>query len=278
MFANYISTFQSTIQKDFKHISINSYAIQSIAFYRISSIHSHYLDSPPTNSDRQLPSRYDNGLHYANHGHELTKSTHFTSPTIDSLSAHNRQQHFISTTNLNVNDKSARQQHNDYKNPSNNSTSYLSPVRDNESPTSKTTLPQQQQADRYSTIGSDSGIVMTTSNQQNQTVDDNQVIEKKLTNLVHQIGRQLETDAQKLSDKLELKLKTLEHMIHQQTYIIRQQDEVIERLKTKISKIETERDHFRERLSLHEQREQDEKKYPVTETEESKGRNKEIKI
>ncbi|CAF4872772.1 unnamed protein product, partial [Rotaria sp. Silwood2] len=42
----------------------------------------------------------------------------------------------------------------------------------------------------------------------------------------------------------ESKLKKLEDMINQQTYIIRQQDEVIERLKSKILKIETERDHF----------------------------------
>jgi len=108
------------------------------------------------------------------------------------------------------------------------------------------------------------------SNSNHQIIDDNPVIERKLTYLVQQLGRQLETDAQKLSEKLELKLKNLEHMIHQQTYIIRRQDEVIERLKSKIFKIESERDHFRDRLSLHEQREQDEKKFlTATETDES---------
>jgi hypothetical protein len=56
-------------------------------------------------------------------------------------------------------------------------------------------------------------------------------------------------------------------MIHQQTFIIRRQDEVIERLKNKILKIETERDHFRERLSEHEQRDYDEKKTSTNETE-----------
>ncbi len=151
--------------------------------------------------------------------------------------------------------------------------SYLSPVRDNESPTLKTTFPQQQ-TDRYSTAGSDSGIVILNPNQKHQPTDNNEVIEKKLTNLVQKIGRQLETDAQKLSDKLELKLKNLEHMIHQQTYVIRQQDEVIERLKSKILKIETERDHFRERLSVHEQREQDQNKHSTIETEHSTGMNK----
>jgi hypothetical protein len=63
-----------------------------------------------------------------------------------------------------------------------------------------------------------------------------------------------------LNDKLEIKLKELENMIHQQTFVIRRQDEVIERLKNQILQIETERDHFRNRLSVHEQREQDEKK------------------
>jgi hypothetical protein len=53
-------------------------------------------------------------------------------------------------------------------------------------------------------------------------------------------------------------------MINQQTYIIRRQDEVIENLKSKISEIETERDHFRNRLSVHEQHEQDEKKKLTT--------------
>jgi hypothetical protein len=94
--------------------------------------------------------------------------------------------------------------------------------------------------------------------------EDNKIIEKKLTNLVQQLGRQLETDAQKLSEKLDIKLKNLEHMIHQQTYIIRRQDEVIEHLKSQIFKIENERDHFRDRLSIHEQREHDEKKYLLT--------------
>ncbi len=63
-----------------------------------------------------------------------------------------------------------------------------------------------------------------------------------------------------MNDKLEIKLKELENMIHQQTFVIRRQDEVIERLKNQILQIETERDHFRNRLSVHEQREQDEKK------------------
>lgn len=183
-------------------------------------------------------------------------SNQFTSPTVDNLTVHNRQhqqqQHFISSTNVNSNELSMhhRQQ------PQNQSTPYLSSqTRDNPSPTFKTSYQQQQQQnDRHSNVGSDSGIVLT---------NDNPIIERKLTDLVQQLGKQLETDAQKLSEKLELKLKNLEYMIHQQTYIIRRQDEVIERLKSKILKIENERDHFRDRLSVHEQRELDEKKYPM---------------
>ena len=59
---------------------------------------------------------------------------------------------------------------------------------------------------------------------------------------------------------MELKLKDLERMINQQTFVIQQQDEVIERLKSKILEIETERDHFRERLFIHEHHEQDDKR------------------
>ena len=184
-------------------------------------------------------------------------SNQFTSPTVDNLTIHNRQQ-FISSTNLNSDDLSIhhrQQQHNQ-------STPYLSSqVRENPSPTFKSSYKPQQQIDRHSNVGSDSGIVITNVH---PTIDDNPLIERKLTDLVQQLGKQLETDAQKLSEKLEFKLKNLEHMIHQQTYIIRRQDEVIERLKGKILKIENERDHFRERLSVHEQREHDEKRPPRT--------------
>jgi hypothetical protein len=229
----------------------------------------YYSDPPSPNSEHRLSYRYNGGIHYTTKSHPVESSlnnlTNFTSPTIDNLSVHNRPEHFISSTNVNVN-----QQQNDYRNPLNFSTPYLSQIRDdnNDSPTMKSSY-QQQQTDRHSNVGSDSGIVMMNPiNPQHQISDDNQLIEKKLTNLVQQLGRQLETDAQKLSEKLELKLKNLEHMINQQTYIIRRQDEVIERLKNKILKIESERDHFRERLSIHEQREQDEKKYLIkTETD-----------
>lgn len=168
----------------------------------------------------------------------LLQSTteHFTSPTIDNITVHNRQQdHSVSG-----NDRTIRRQQ------LHQSTPYLS-----------SQMPDQtfkSHVDRYSNVGSDSGIVV---NHPSMTIDDNPLIERKLTDLVHQLGKQLETDAQKLSEKLELKLKNLEYMIHQQTYIIRRQDEVIERLKTKILKIENERDHFRDRLSVHEQREHD---------------------
>jgi hypothetical protein len=225
--------------------------------------------------NHQLPSHYYTDIPYKNSDYEpatshlvetpLNTTTHFTSPTVDNLSVHNRQQHFISTTNLSAHDPSYRhQQQNDHKHPLTYSTPYLSQVRDIDSPPFKTTFQpqqQQQQIDRHSAVGSDSGIVMTNSNHQQQTHENTPVMEKKLTNLVQQLGRQLETDTQKLNEKFEIKLKSLEHMINQQTFVIRRQDEVIERLKSKILHIETERDHFRQRLSIHEQRENDDKFY-----------------
>jgi hypothetical protein len=229
-----------------------------------------YSDSSSSpKSERQVYSRFNGDIHYTN-----KSPSNFTSPTIDNLSVHNRQQNFISSTNLNVNDASSRrQQQQPLPSNLNHSTPYLSQVRDDDSPTFKSPY-HQQQIDRHSNAGSDSGIVMNNSNPQHPIVDENQMIEKKLTDLVQQLGRQLETDAQKLSEKLESKLKNLEYMIHQQTYIIRRQDEVIERLKSKILKIESERDHFRERLSVHERREQDEKKYiNTTETDETTSIN-----
>ncbi|CAF3962305.1 unnamed protein product [Adineta steineri] len=255
------------IQANYQYTPLKEYAAMRNGGRTINDINTtSYQNASSTNSDRQFSSQYNSSTRYTNHGFETPPSTHFTSPTIDNISIHNRQQqHFITTTNLNVNDKTPHHQQNEYK----TSSTYVSPIHGNESITFK---PTYQQTDRYSTVGSDSGIVMINPNpQQQQATDDNQIIEKKLTNLVQKIGRQLETDAQKLSDKLELKLKNLENMIHQQTYIIRQQDEVIERLKSKILKIETERDHFRERLSIHEQREQDDKKYLQEESNDHKA-------
>ncbi|CAF3432081.1 unnamed protein product [Rotaria socialis] len=244
-----------------------------------------YQNSLAADSDHQLSSsRYGGSLHYTNNDYESTKShavispvnnvTSATSSTTEILPVYNRQQHFISTTNLSVNDTLPRhqqQQQNSHKSSLHYSTPYLSQLRDDDSSTFKHPCQhhhhhhhqQQQFNDRYSNVGSDSGIVMVQSNHQQETKNDNKVMEKKLTDLVQKLGQQLETDTQKLSDKLETKLKNLEHMINQQTFIIREQDSVIERLKAKISKIETERDHFRDRLSIHEQREQDDKTIPI---------------
>ena len=171
---------------------------------------------------------------------------------------HDRQHRYVSTTNLNVNGESAQSQQQS-KRMFVHSSPYLSQIRDDDSSICKSSL-QQQQPDRHSTCGSDSGIVMGNSNLQRQQIHEDQLVEKKLTDLVQQLGKQLENDTQKIDEKLELKLKNLEDMIHQQTYIVRQQDEVIEHLKSKILNIETERNHFRERLFVHEQRERDGKK------------------
>lgn len=217
-------------------------------------------DSPPNHPS---PSRYGGGLQYANHGYDPTTArlieapanglSSFTSPTIDNLTAHNRQQHFISTTNLNILDKPTRRIQsplNETKASLAQSTPYLSRTRDADGPSLKPSV--QSQIDQHSAVGSDSGIVMVSSNHQ-AGPEENQLVERKLTSLVQQLGKQLETDAQKINEKLEMKLKSLEEMIHQQTYIIRRQDEVIERMKSKIFKIEGERDHLRTRLTHHEE-------------------------
>jgi hypothetical protein len=190
-------------------------------------------------------------------------STNLASPTADSLPTNNRQTHFISTTNLNIKEKLSHRQQQQQSNSPVHPTSYSPPNRPNDAPIFRSI--SQHQTDRHSTVENDSGIVAVSSSfQQQKQVDENQIVEKKLTNLVQQLGKQLENDAQKLNDKLEIKLKDLENMIHQQTYVIRRQDEVIERLKSQIHQIETERDHFRNRLSVHEQ---NETKKPITKKE-----------
>ena len=231
-----------------------------------------HSDPSLSNTDRLTISRYGTGLRYNNHGYDaavsrlvetpLSPTSHFTSPTIDNLSMHNREHSFVSSTNVNINERTAR--HHLSPQASNGEKTPLSPLVTHVSPTVRAT-PQPQHADRQSTVGSDSGIVMVNSNH-SAACDETQFVEKKLTDLVQQLGKQLENDAQKINEKLEFKLNSLEDMIHQQTYIIRRQDEVIERLKSKIFKIETERDHFRERLTIHERREQNEKKQMTAET------------
>ncbi|CAM4758763.1 unnamed protein product [Rotaria magnacalcarata] len=238
-----------------------------------------YRNSPSDNDVHQTTSRYGGGLRYTNHGFDptvarlveapLQDSAYFTSPTVNNLALHNHQNHFISTTNLNINENNCHRQQNQQPQSSSISLApYVSQARDDindDSSVCKPTFRQQEQkmqcSDRHSIAGSDSGIVMVNSNtpQQEQS-DENVFVERKLNNLVQQLGKQLENDAQKVNEKLESKLKKLEEMINQQTYVIRQQDEVIERLKSKILKIEIERDNFRDRLFVHEKREQDEKK------------------
>lgn len=172
---------------------------------------------------------------------------------------HNRPHYFTTTTNLDVKEKPYRQQQSYVQ-----STSFLPQNHDddNDSPVYKSSA--QLQTDRHSNVGNDSGIVIVNGNHQRQPSGENHVVEKKLTNLVEQLGKQLENDAQKLNEKLEIKLKDLESMINQQTFIIQRQDKVIENLKSKLLVIESERDNFRQRLSVHEQREQNEKNKKLT--------------
>lgn len=189
-----------------------------------------------------------------------------TSPSINIISVHSQPSRYLTETNLNINDKNSRtpQRDKEKKSPVTNSTPHLSEIRDEDNDDSAIFRPTRrqgdwrtQQPDRSSAIGSDSGIVvMHPSSPKRETPNENEVVERRLTDLVQQLGKQLENDTQKINEKLESKLKKLEEMINQQTYVIRQQDDVIERLKSKIQKIETERDHFRDRLSVHERGEQ----------------------
>ncbi|CAF5045148.1 unnamed protein product, partial [Rotaria magnacalcarata] len=74
-----------------------------------------------------------------------------------------------------------QQQQNSHKSTLHYSTPYLSQLRDDDSSTFKHTFQQQQQFnDRYSNVGSDSGIVMVQSTYQQETKGDDKVMEKKL--------------------------------------------------------------------------------------------------
>lgn len=219
---------------------------------------------------------YGGSLHYVTSDYEPTKpqiyssplnhSTSAISPKVDNASTHHCPQHYVSTTNLSVNATLSRpeqqdpNQLNNYKSSLYYSSPYLSQVYDEDATTYRF-LYQQQAPEHHSTVGSDSGIVIIQPGYQQATNDDNKGVERKLKDLVQKLENQLETDTLKLNNKLDTKLKSLENMIHQQTFVIREQDQVIENLKTKISKIETERDHFRDQLGAHEQRERNENPY-----------------
>ncbi|CAF1064455.1 unnamed protein product [Adineta ricciae] len=187
-------------------------------------------DDSSISLNQQPVSRYGGGLHYSNHGYDptvsrlveapITGSAHIVSPSLNI-----RPNHFISTTNLTINEKPSRP-------PQQRS---MSPVR------STPHLSHTHDADlapmRSSPRVNDSGILMINS-QTDQAAHGNQGTDKKINDLVQQLGKQLGTDAQKINEKLELKLKNLENMIHQQTSVIQRQDEVIERLKSKIATLE----------------------------------------
>ncbi|CAF4934577.1 unnamed protein product, partial [Rotaria socialis] len=74
------------------------------------------------NAAHQTTSRYGGGLRYTNHGFDPTvarlveaplhDSTYFGSPTVNNLALHNHQNHFISTTNLNINENNSHRQQN----------------------------------------------------------------------------------------------------------------------------------------------------------------------
>ena len=221
-------------------------------------------DPSTRDTDYQLTSRHaTGGTPYTELGFDASKSRVLepspTSPSSDASAVPHRSQHFVSTTNLNINESSSRRQSlqraNDQNSAFNHSTPYLPRIGLDDSPTLRARSRQQQQqiTDRYSTAGSDSGIVVVSSNPRHSTSEENQSMEKKLTELVQQLGRQIESDSLKLNERLEEKLKNLENMINQQTFIIQKQDNVIEQLKDKILHLETERDDFRAQVQLQKQ-------------------------
>lgn len=204
---------------------------------------------PKLDPDRQGPTRYSSGtLYYVDPIRPTDSSSSLNDP--HSTPPQRHPQHFISTTNLNINETGPSSSRRSSFQP-NHSTPYVNRIVDGEI----TKLPNHRpQCDRHSTIESDSGIVVNQTN--SSLIEQQPKIEKKLTALIEQLGKQLESDAQKLNEKLETKLQNLEKMINQQTYIIQRQDEVIERLKTKMIQIENERDQFRERLIIQENEKQ----------------------
>ncbi|CAF1400078.1 unnamed protein product [Adineta steineri] len=251
-------------QANYQYTPLKEYA--AMRNNRLTSDHTvlNYQTSP---SDHQITSRYGGGLQYTNHGYDPTvsrlveppssASIHIISPTMNHLSNQNHQRNFITTTNLHINEIAPPRQQQPSPPPPpltspSQSTPYSSQVHDTDTPI-VVSPPHQHQNDRHSTVGSDSGIIITNPNTQKSK--ENPDVEKKLTSLIQQLGKQLENDAQKINGKLELKLKNLENMIHQQTHIIQRQDEVIERLKNKILEIETDRNQYHEKLLEHEQNE-----------------------
>ena len=223
-------------------------------------------DPSTLDTDYQLASRHaTGGTQHTEIGFDPSKSRVLesapTNPSSDAFTVHNRSQHFVSTTNLNINESSSRRQSlqraNDQNSALNHSTPYLPRIGLDDSPTLRARSRQQQQqqqlTDRYSTAGSDSGIVVVSSNPRHSTSEDHESVEKKLTELVQQLGRQIESDSLKLNERLEQKLKNLENMINQQTFIIQKQDNVIEQMKDKILHLETERDEFRAQVQLQKQ-------------------------
>ncbi|CAF0816772.1 unnamed protein product [Didymodactylos carnosus] len=176
--------------------------------------------------------------------------------SVDKISKHNQPQIYVSATNVSLNGTNDQNRienirsmpiskydtnssyHRQQNINSNSNTALSALVR---------STPLVGGGDQASSIvDSDSALGTIVSVNGN---GDQGVMERKLSDMLSKLGKQLETESQLVNAKLEQKLKNLEEMINQQTYIIRRQDEVIERLKTKISRIETERDSFRDKLN-----------------------------
>ncbi|UJR25803.1 hypothetical protein I4U23_007153 [Adineta vaga] len=225
-------------QANYQYTSLKDYAAMKTVRARSENNINEY---PSPSSNQQTTSRYGGGLQYTNHGYDPTVSRLVEPPasiSTDMISPllNTRPNHFISTTNLTINERPSDFSQQQLTTPI-RSTTHSSQARDNDVSimTSSSKLQEHQ-----STHDIDSDITMTKF--PNDQTKGTPVVEKKVTALVQQLGKQLETDAQKINEKLEVKIKNLENMIHQQTLIIQRQDEVIERLKSRIAKFETNYD------------------------------------
>ena len=117
---------------------------------------------------------------------------------------------------------------------------YHTPSRNQSTPY----LAQAQDNDRRPNGSSESDGGTAYASRPNRSAEGTQAMEKKFTDLVQQLRQQFDTDTEQLNEKLETKLKNLESMINQQTFIIQRQDDTIEKLKDQIRKLESERDYL----------------------------------
>lgn len=217
------------------------------------------LSSDPSNKDNEKvlsTARYgttSTGLKYAEYNQDGTKvrlidplpnsSVQLNSQTVDRFSIPtNQSQHYVSTTNLNINENASHRQSLQRNNGINHSTPYLPRLGQDEPSKLRPSTQTPSSLD-------ESGISASNVAQQSTlSTEHYQLIESKLNELVKQFGRQMDSETKKLNEKLETRLTQLETMINQQTFIIQRQDQIIEQLKSKVQHLEVEREQIQTQL------------------------------